>query len=70
MNDYIELIDNLVFEKTGKKVCEIDYMELPEEDERYNIKLSIGNVNLFAGRIKTKRKADKLVNKFLNKNIK
>ena len=65
MNSYIEEIDKLILEKTGKKVCEIDYMKLPEEDERYNTRLSIGNIHLFAGRIKTKNKADKLINKFL-----
>ena len=69
MNDYIEVIDKLILEKTRKKVCEIDYMELPEEDERYNIKLSIGNIHLFSERIKTKRKADELVKKFLNTEI-
>ena len=69
MSTFLEIIDRLLLEKTGKRACELDYMEIPEEDRRYNTKLSIGNIHLVAGRIKTKRKADKLVNKFLNTEI-
>ena len=69
MSTYVEIIDRLLFEKTGKKACELDYMELPEEDSKYNTKLSIGNIHLVSGRIKTKRKADELVNEFLNTEI-
>jgi hypothetical protein len=69
MNAYIETIDRLLFEKTGKNAMELGYMEPPEEDKRYNTRLSIDNIHLVAGRIKTKRKADVLVNKFLNTKI-
>jgi len=69
MSTQIEIIDRLLLAKTGKRVCELDYMEIPEEDEKYNTRLSIGNIHLVAGRIKTKRKADQLVNKFLNTEI-
>ena len=69
MSTYVEIIDRLLVKKTGKRACELDYMEIPEEDSRYNTKLSIGNIHLVAGRIKTKRKADELVNKFLHTEI-
>ena len=69
MTPYFEKIDQLLVKKTGKKVCELDYAEPPEEDARYNTMLSIGNIHLVAGRIKTKRKADILINKFLNTKI-
>ena len=66
---HVEIIDRLLFAKTGKRACEHDYMEVPEEDRRYNSRLSIGNIHLVAGRIKTKRKADQLFDKFLKTNI-
>ena len=69
MSTHIEIIDRLLLAKTGKRACELDYMEVPEEDRRYNTRLSIGNIHLVAGRIKTKRKADRLVNRFLNTKI-
>jgi hypothetical protein len=69
MNVYIETIDRLLIRKTGKRACELDYIDIPEEDNRYNTRLSIGNIHLVAGRIKTKRKADELVSKFLNTKI-
>ena len=69
MSSHIEIIDRLLLAKTGKKACELDYMELPEEDKRYNTRLSIGNIHLVAGRIKTKKKANQLVKKFLNTKI-
>ena len=69
MSAHIEIIDKLLLAKTGKRACELEYMEIPEEDKRYNTRLSIGNIHLFAGRIKTKRKADQLVNRFLSSKI-
>ena len=69
MSTFVEIIDRHLLEKTGKKAYELDYMELPDEDERYNTKLSIGNIHLVSGRIKTKKKANTLVNIFLNTKI-
>jgi len=69
MSTYIEIIDQLLLNKRGKKAFELDYMELPEEDARYNIKMSIGNIHLTSKRVKTPRKADNLVNKFLKTEI-
>ena len=69
MSVHIETIDRLLLAKTGKRACELDYMEIPEEDKRYNVRLSIGNIHLVGGRIKTKRKADRLVHRFLNTKI-
>jgi len=69
MSTHIEIINRLLLAKTGKRACELDYMEIPEEDRRYNTRLSIGNIHLVAGRIKTKGKADRLINRFLNSKI-
>jgi len=69
MSTFVEIIDRLLVAKTGKKAYELDYMELPKEDKRYNTKLSIGNIHLVSGRIKTPNKADNLVNEFLNAEI-
>ena len=65
MSTYFEIIDRLLLEKTGKRACELDYMELPQEDERYNISRSIGNIHLVAGRIKTPKKREKLIDKLM-----
>ena len=69
MSTLIETTDRLLLKKTGRKAYELDYMELPEEDKRYNTRLGIGNIHFAAGRIKTKRKADVIVNKFLTTKI-
>ena len=69
MSTYVETIDRLLFEKTGKRASELDYVEdhkLPEDDDRYNNMLPVGNIHLASGMIKTKKKADELVNRFLN----
>ena len=65
MSVYINTIEKHLFFKTGKRACELDYMELPNDDLKYNAKLSIGNIHLLAGRIKTKKRAEKSVEKFL-----
>ena len=69
MRTYFETIDELLLKKIGKRACELGYMELPEEDEKYDITLCVGNIHLVAGRIRTKRQADRLVNKFLKTRI-
>ena len=63
----LEIIDRLLLEKTGKRACMFDYKEIPEEENKY--RLSTGNIHMVSGRIKTKRKADALVNEFLNTEI-
>ena len=69
MSEFIERVKNRLLEEKGIKLEEVDYMELPEERERYDISLVIGNVNLMSGRFKTKSEVQVLVNKFLNKPI-
>ena len=32
MSSHIETIDRLLLAKTGKRACELGYMEIPEED--------------------------------------
>jgi len=66
MTAYIDIIDRLLYEKTGKRACELDYMEPPDDEEKFDTRFSIGNIHLIAGRIRTKIQANKLVNKFLN----
>ena len=59
---FIKAVDRLLIEKTGKRACELDYMELPDERERYNTRFTDGN-------IKTKKQADELIDKFLNSKL-
>jgi len=63
---YIDIIDRLLLKKTGKKACELEYMDPPDEDDRYNTTFGRANIHLIAGRIRTKRKSDELVNEFLH----
>ena len=69
MSEFIERVRNRLLEEKGIKLEEADYMEPPEERERYNTSLVIGNVNLMAGRFKTKSEVQVLVKRFLNKPI-
>jgi len=66
MDTYIDIIDRLLIKKTGKKACELEYMDTPEEDERYNTMFGRANIHLMAGRIKTRKMFNELVNKFLH----
>ncbi len=67
MEIIFEKIINALKEKTGvEDVNQLEYKDLPDDDELYNSKLCIGNINLISGRYKTKKEADKLVDEFLS----
>ena len=66
MSEFIEEVRKLLLEEKGIKLEDADYMDLPEEREKYNTSLVIGNVNLIAGRFKTKKEGVELVDKFLS----
>ena len=69
MSEFIEEIRKLFLEEKGIRLEDADYMELPEERERYNTSFVIGNVNLMAGRFKTKKEGAQLVSKFLSEPV-
>jgi len=69
MSEFIEEIRRLLLDEKGIRLEDADYMDPPEERERYNSSFVIGNVNLMAGRFKTKKEGKKLVDRFLSEPI-
>ena len=66
MSEFVEEIRKLFLVEKGLILEEVGYMEPPKERERYNTSLVIGNINLIAGRFKTKKEGDELVERFMN----
>jgi hypothetical protein len=68
MKDCLERVESALEIKNGVKDVEsLDYMALPVGGkELYNSSLSIGNINLIAGRFKTLKEGIELREKFLN----
>ena len=62
MSEFIERIRVRLLEEKGIELEEVNYMEISEERERYN------TTNVRGG-IKTKRDAEVVINKFLNRPI-
>ncbi len=67
MKNYLEIIRKSLQKKFGVHKAEsLEYKELPYGDKsRFNITKIIGNKNLVAGRFKTEKEVDEIVNKFL-----
>lgn len=67
MTNYIEKIQGSLEAKTGCDIKSLDYRQLPKGGkECYNVSLAIGNINLIAGRFKTEKEGEELVNAFLS----
>lgn len=67
MNNYLEKIKKALKEKTGiDDVSSLEYKYIPESNREYfNASLAIGNINLTAGRFKTEKEANELIDEFL-----
>lgn len=65
MNDFSRNIRTIFLEKKGIDIDEIDYMDMPESRDNYNLDKIIGNINLVEGRLMIKSEADEIINKFL-----
>jgi len=65
MNDFSRNIRTIFLEKKGIDIDEIDYMDMPESRDNYNLDKIIGNINLVEGRFMIKSEADEIINKFL-----
>ena len=64
---YLDKMQESLEAKTGMKASTLDYRQLPlGGKECYNASLAIGNIYLVAGRFKTEKEADELVNEFIN----
>ncbi len=66
MKKFSDRIRQTFYDLKGVDIDSVEYMDLPESKEDYNIDKTIGNINLLEGRFMTKSEADKIVDYFLN----
>lgn len=66
MSNFVNAVRDFFLKEKGISVFNIDYMDTPDEKERYNLSKTIGNVNLTEGRYKIQSEADMIVSKFLS----
>jgi hypothetical protein len=66
MTDFISAVSDLFEEEKGICVSDLNYMEMPDKKEKYNLSKIIGNVNLTEGRYKIKSESDAIVTDFLS----
>ena len=66
MEQFADRVKNLLLEVKGVDISTLDYMEMPLGKNKYNLLKTTGNVNLIAGKFKTKQDADIIINNFLN----
>ena len=65
MSNFSKKIRKVFFERKGVDIDKVDFIDMPESRENYNLDKIIGNVNLVEGRFMIKSEADKIINKFL-----
>jgi len=70
MTDFVREVDAFLYQEKGVHVSGLDFMEMPNEKERYNLSLCRGNINLIQGRFKTKAEAEKIIENFLKITLK
>ena len=66
MTDFSNAVNDFFLKKKGVRACDLAYMELPDEKEKYNLSRICGNVNLIEGRFKIRSEADTIVAKFIS----
>jgi len=66
MTDFVSAVSDFFLKEKNICVSNLDYMEMPDKREKYNLSKIIGNVNLTEGRYKIKSEADTIVANFLS----
>lgn len=66
MKSFKEKVQALFLKEKGLNIDKVEYMEMPQSKNDYNLAKVIGNVNLAEGRFRIKSEADSIVAKFLN----
>lgn len=66
MKSFKEKVKALFLKEKALDIENVEYMDMPESKEDYNLAKVIGNVNLAEGRFRIKSEADAIVNNFLN----
>ena len=64
MLSFKEKVRELFLKEKGLDIEHVEYMDMPNSKERYNLSKVIGNVNLAEGRFRIKSEADMIVNRF------
>ena len=62
---FSERIREFLLREKGIDIEDVDCIGMPENRENYNLDNIIGNVNLVAGRFRTKKEANIIVDEFL-----
>lgn len=65
MSNFSKKIRKVFFERKGFDIDNVDFTDMPESRENYNLDKIIGNVNLVESRFMIKSEADKIINEFL-----
>ncbi|MBR4156806.1 MAG: hypothetical protein IKU01_08975 [Bacteroidales bacterium] len=65
MSNFSKKIRKVFFERKGVDIDKVDFIDMPESRENYNLDKIIGNVNLVEGRFMIKSEANKIIDEFL-----
>lgn len=66
MANFINRVKELFFREKGVDINSVDYMDMPDKRESYDLSKTIGNVNLTEGRFRIKSEADIIIDEFLS----
>ena len=65
MSNFSKKIRKVFFERKSVDIDKVDFIDMPESRENYNLDKIIGNVNLVEGRFMIKSEANKIIDEFL-----
>ena len=69
MENFVNTVNDFLLKEKGVCLSNLDYMEMPDKREKYNLSKVIGNVNLSEGRFKIKSEVDVIVDDFLSMSL-
>lgn len=66
MESFKEKVKALFLKEKGLDIDNVEYMDMPESKNKYNLEKVIGNVNLVERCFRIKSESDAIINRFLN----
>ena len=69
MESFKERVRALFLKEKGLDINSVEYMEMPDSKENYNLAKVIGNVNLADGRFIIKSEAETIIRQFLDTSL-
>lgn len=66
MESFKERVKAFFLREKGLDIDNVEYMEMPDSKENYNLAKVIGNVNLAEGRFIIKSEAEAVIRQFLD----